>query len=126
MRRGPGSGHHRAVPEIAVPQGDDFVLKWNALARRDRQHMRRLVRLGRPLATPNEAALAVAYARFQRSRLWSRLFWLWFVPGIVLALGVAVRIHPVVIGVVIAMAAQALFARRNLRRTATSRAAGYS
>ena len=108
-----------------VTQQADFIAAWNSLDRRDRTRLRRVVRMGRPVEAEH-ASLVTAYARFQRSRLWSRLFWLWFVPGIVLALGVAVRIHPVVIGVVIAMAAQALFARRNLRRTATSRAAGYS
>ena len=106
-------------------QQADFIAAWNALDRRDRTRLRRLVRMGRPVEAEH-ANLVGAYARFQQSRLWSRLFWLWFVPGIVLALGVAVRIHPVVIGIVIAMAAQALFARRNLRRSATSGATGYS
>jgi len=108
-----------------VTQQADFIAAWNSLDRRDRTRLRRVVRMGRPVEAEH-ASLVMAYARFQRSRLWSRLFWLWFVPGIVLALGVAVRIHPVVIGIVIAMAAQALFARRNLRRTANSGAAGYS
>lgn len=95
-----------------------FAARWNALCLRDRRRMRRLVRLGRPLDDPEEAALAVEYARFQRSRPWARLFWIWFVPGLVLALGIATRIHPVVIGMVLAMAAQAVFANRNLKRFA--------
>ena len=108
-----------------VTQQADFIAAWNSLDRRDRTRLRRVVRMGRPVEAEH-ASLVTAYARFQGSRLWSRLFWLWFVPGIVLALGVAVRIHPLVIGIVIAMAAQALFARRSLRRTAISRAAGDS
>ena len=82
----------------------------------DRLRVRRLVRLGRPVATPEEARLAVAYAAFQRSRVWFRLFWLWFVPGLFVALGIAARIHPLVVGVVLALAAQAAFTRRNLGR----------
>src|SRR5207247_9428247 len=108
-----------------VPQKAACIAAWNSLDRRDRTRLRRLVRMGRPVEAEH-ATLVTAYARFQRSRLWSRLFWLWFAPGIVLALGVAVRIHPLVIGVVIAMAAQALFARRNLRRTASSGASGHA
>jgi hypothetical protein len=47
-----------------------------------------------------------------------RAFWLWFVPGLVIALGVASQMHPLVIGIVLALAAQAVFARRNLRKAA--------
>lgn len=101
-----------------TPEGADFVRQWNALDRRDRKRLRRLVRLGRPVDDPTEAALATAYARFQRTRIWAQLFWLWFVPGVVLALGVATQIHPLVVGVVLAMAAQAVYARRNLKRAA--------
>ena len=93
-----------------------FLQEWNALARRDKLRLRRLARLGRPMASAAEARLAVAYGRYQRSRVWARMFWLWFTPGIVMALGVAVRIHPIVVGVVLALAAQAVFARRNLGR----------
>lgn len=79
--------------------------------------MRRLVRIGRPLEGGAEAAIAAGYARFQRSRMWVRLFWLWFVPGLLVALAIAARIHPVVVGVVLALAAQAVYARWNLTRT---------
>lgn len=95
-----------------------FATRWNALAVRDRRRMRRLVRLGRPLDDPQEAALAVEYARFQRARPWTRLFWVWFIPGLILALGIATQMHPIVIGAVLAMAAQAVFANRNLKRMA--------
>src|SRR5205807_9623581 len=95
------------------PDRDEFVQDWNALPRQERLRVRRLVRLGRPLDDRHEAALAVAYARFQRSRVWARLFWLWFVPGVVLALAIASSIHPILIGVVLALAAQAVLPHRN-------------
>lgn len=98
------------------PPGDDFARAWNRLAVADRRRVRRLVRIGRPLADPNEAALAVDYAAFQRSRAWNRLFWFWFLPGVLVALGIAATIHPIVIGAVLALATQALFAQRNLTR----------
>jgi hypothetical protein len=95
---------------------DDFVDEWNRLERRERRRLRRLVQLGRPPSDPAEAQLAVLYARFQQSRPWMRFFWLWFVPGLVLALGVAARIHPILIGVVLAAGIQAVLTRRNLGR----------
>jgi hypothetical protein len=99
-----------------VPEGDDFRQAWSALSRPDRLRLRRVIRLGRPLADHDEAAVGVAYARFQRTRIWVRLFWLWFAPGLVLAIGIAVRMHPLVVGAVLALAAQAVFAHRNLAR----------
>lgn len=99
-----------------IPTDDEFLTAWASLPRRRRSHLRRLVRLGMPVDDQADARLAVAYARFQRSRIWARLFWLWFVPGIILAMGVALRIHPLVVGVILALAAQAVFAHRNLRR----------
>ena len=89
---------------------------WRALDARHRRRLRRLVRVGRPVDEPADAAVAVAYARYQRSRPWWRLFWLWFVPGLLFAIGVAVTIHPVVIGVVLGFAVQALVVRRNTGR----------
>ena len=99
-----------------IPEGEEFQQAWNRLPRRDRLRLRRLVRLGRPVDDAREAPVAVAYARFQRSRIWARMFWLWFLPGLFLALGVAVRIHPMVVGAVLALGAQAVFAHRNLNR----------
>ena len=101
-------------PTVA-PDRAEFIEAWNALDRQNRLRIRRLVRLGRPV-DPAEARLAAAYAAFQSARPWARLFWLWFVPGLLVAIGVAVQIHPVVIGAVVALAAQAVFARRNLAR----------
>ncbi len=99
-----------------IPNVEDFQRAWRALPLADRRRVRRLVRLGRPLADHGEAIVGVGYARFQRSRTWARLFWLWFLPGLVAAIGIAVRMHPLVVGVVLALAAQAVFAHRNLAR----------
>jgi len=111
-----GRGATIAGVTARIPDEIQFMEAWDARTRRDRSRLRRLVRLGMPLADPDEAAVAVAYARFQRARPWARLFWLWFLPGLILALGIAARIHPVVVGVVLALAAQAAFARRNIGR----------
>lgn len=95
----------------------DFINKWNDLDRRDRMRLRRLARIGKPAENAAEAELIVAYAEFQRNRLWTRWFWVWFVPGVLIALGTAMQMHPIVIGIVIVFAGQAVFARINLKRT---------
>jgi len=92
-----------------------FLKEWGALPVADRRHIRRLVRLGRPLE-PGVAGVGVAYARFQSSRIWARTFWLWFIPGLFVALNIAARIHPIVVGIVLALAAQAWWSHRNARR----------
>lgn len=97
---------------------ESFLTGWNALPRRERSKIRRMTRLGWTLDDPKEAELGAGYARFQQSRPWNRLFWFWFVPGLALALVIASRIHPVVIGVVLALGVQAILAHRNLRRLA--------
>lgn len=96
----------------------NFVSEWNSLPARDRRRVRRLVRLGRPLADPQETALASTYARFQRSRPWMRFFWVWFVPGAVLALGVAASLHPIVVGAVLVLTGEAVYAHHNLGKAA--------
>jgi hypothetical protein len=93
-----------------------FTTQWNALERRERLRLRRLARLGRPADDSRQAALLVEYARFQRTRFWARLFWVWFIPGVIVALGIAARIHPLLIGVVLALSAQAVLTWWNLRR----------
>jgi hypothetical protein len=98
-----------------VPEGQDFFAAWHALDAAEQKRIRRLVRIGRPVE-PDEAPLAVAYARFQRRRAWQRFFWVWFVPGLLVALGVALTIHPIVVGIVLASAAQAAMAHVNLGR----------
>ena len=72
--------------------------------------------MGRPAADREEATVMVAYAGVQLKRIWTRLFPIWFVPGLIVALAVASRIHPIVVGVVLALGAQAVYARINLAR----------
>jgi hypothetical protein len=99
-------------------ESSSFSAQWNALPRSDRSRVRRLVRMGRPVDEPGLAALAAEYARFQMQRPWMRLFWLWFVPGMFVVLGVAAGIHPIVVGIVLALGAQAVWAWFNLRKVA--------
>ena len=95
-----------------------FSAQWNALKRTDRLRLRRLVRMGRGGDDPELAHLAPAYAQWQLQRPWMRVFWIWFVPGIILVLGVAAQIHPILVGVTIALGAQAVWAYINLRKMA--------
>ncbi len=74
--------------------------------------------MGRAIDDPVLEPLAGAYARHQLARPWMRLFWLWFIPGVVLALGIASQIHPLALGVVLALAGQAVWAQINLKRCA--------
>jgi hypothetical protein len=99
---------------------EDFIAEWNELDVRERKHLRRLVRLGRPIEEPKFEALAPEYAQLQRDKPWMKLFWLWFVPGVLLALSVASQMHPIFVGIVIALAAQAVFAHRNLKKASLS------
>lgn len=98
------------------PGGEGFSDRWNSLSKAERKYLRRQIRMGRPTDSREEALLAMGYAEYQRSRTWMRLFWIWFIPGLVLSLGIASRLHPILVGVVIAVGAQAVFAHRNLGR----------
>jgi hypothetical protein len=98
--------------------GMNFIDQWNALDPRERCQLRRLVRMGRPIEDAHLARLAAEYAAYQSERPWMRLFWIWFVPGVLVALSIAAGIHPVLIGVVLALGAQAVLAKFNLRKTA--------
>jgi hypothetical protein len=100
------------------PSRAAFISGWNQLERMERTRLRRLVRLGRPIDEPHLDALAAGYAEFQLARPWMRFFWLWFVPGVVIALSIGAQMHPIMLGVVIALVAQAVSANRNLRRRA--------
>jgi hypothetical protein len=95
-----------------------FIDQWNELDRLERSRLRRVVRMGRKIDEPQLAELGTAYARYQVARPWIRFFWLWFVPGLVIALGVAAQIHPIFVGIVIVLAAQAVWAQFSLRRLA--------
>lgn len=108
------------------PGNEGFSDRWNALSDTERKYLRRQIRTGRPSDSREHALLAVEYARFLRSRTWTRLFWIWFIPGLVLSLGIASRLHPVLVGVVLALGAQAVFAHRNLARVEKVNAAHLS
>ncbi len=97
---------------------DVFIADWNTLERAERKQLRRLVRLGRPIENPRLERLASSYAQYQRSRIWARPFWAWFAPGVIVALGIASQLPPVVVGIVLALGAQAVLTNRNLRRRA--------
>jgi len=103
-----------------ITDDDAFVEAWNALDRPERKRLRRLVRLGRPIDEPKLAGIAPSYARYQRARAWVRYFWLWFVPGLFVALTIAGRAHPVFVGIVLALAVQAVLTNHHLRRAARS------
>jgi len=81
------------------------------------------VRVGRPVETAEEAKLAVSYAEFQKQRPAWRLFWIWFVPGLTIALLAAMSVHAVLVGVVLAAGANAIFVHRNLNRVTKVNAA---
>src|SRR4051812_23180741 len=106
------------MPSSSTTQPNAFILRWNELDRRERKRVRRLARLGSAGADAEEASLLAAYARAQHNRPWMRAFWVWFVPGVIMALSIASRLHPILVGIVLALAGQAVFARRNLRRAA--------
>jgi len=95
-----------------------FTEEWNALSLRDRRRLRRMVRIGRLPEDADEVRLAEDFAVHERTRLVWRAFWFWFVPGMIVALGVALTIHPIVVGIVLASGAQALVVRRNAGRIA--------
>ena len=105
-----GVGHRPA------PAADPDAVAFNALPRADQKVLRRTVRMGRPLATPEEARMGLAFARYQRSQPWFKLFWVLFVPGLVVSMAVASTLHLAVVGVVLALAAQGAWGWVNLRR----------
>ncbi len=112
-----GARHRSRAAERLRPAIDpEAAAAYNALPRVEQKMLRRTVRMGRQLASPEEARMAVALARFQRSQLWYRLFWVLFVPGLVVSMAIASRIHLVLVGVVIAIAAQGAWAWVSIRR----------
>ncbi len=95
-----------------------FAEQWNEIEPMERRRLRRLVRLGRPVDDPHLELVAREYARYQLARPWIRFFWVWFVPGVFIALSIASQMHPLMIGIVLAVGAQAVVANFNLRKTA--------
>ena len=95
-----------------------FADEWNSLDRGDRGYLRRMARVGKLPDDERLAELAPAYARFQMARPRMRFFWYWFAAGVFVALGAAASIHPLVLGVCLALGAQAVWAWFSLRKLA--------
>lgn len=104
------------MPRTIAPEHVEFVEQWNAADPAVRRQVRRLVRVGRPAPDAEQAELAVGFGAYQRSRPWFRLFWLWFPVAVVIALLCAMALHPIVLGIVLGLAVNALLVRRNFRR----------
>jgi hypothetical protein len=112
-----GSGHDGfLMPTTPSDDQAAFIEAWNGTPAGERRQIRRLVRIGRPVETAEQASLAVGFADYQSTRTWWRFFWFWFVPAVVIALIAAVNIHPIVIGIVLGGAASAFMIRRNFKR----------
>ena len=113
--RARGAGLRRPAPGGGGPV-DPAALAYNDLPRVEQRVLRRTVRMGRPAESPEEARMAVALARYQRGQPWYRLFWLLFVPGVVVSVVIASRLHLAVVGVVLALAAQGAWGWISVRR----------
>jgi ferric-dicitrate binding protein FerR (iron transport regulator) len=97
---------------------EQFAQRWNALNKVHRRQIRRLARIGRAQENSADAQLAVVFAAFQQSRSWYRRFWLWFPVLVVAGVIAGLAIHPLIVGIVVGFAANALFVRRNYSRVA--------
>jgi Flp pilus assembly protein TadB len=104
-------GRHNAP--VADP---DLASEWNALEKDRRRQIRRLIRIGQAQQDTGDAALAVRFAAFQRTRPWYRFFWLWIVPLAIAGVVAGGALHPVVIGLVLGAVVSAVMVRRNFRR----------
>ncbi|MCU0311672.1 MAG: hypothetical protein MUE36_12120 [Acidimicrobiales bacterium] len=105
----------RTTPSSSLPT-PAFADRWNATDKVRRKQIRRLVRNGQAQASSADAALAVGFATYQRARPWYRFFWFWLPLVTVGALFAASLVHPIVVGMVLAAAGNAVFVRRNFRR----------
>lgn len=105
-------------PLIEVPEGPIFLEQWNRLPKTDRVYVRRMVRTGQRFKAGEKelARMGVAYSRYQMSKPWQRLFWIWLPPALVLAFSAGMRIHELIAGAVLGAALLAWSARRNLKR----------
>lgn len=93
-----------------------FVAEWNALDKQQRRQIRRLVRIGREQESADDARLAVGFAAYQRSRPWYRYFWMWFPVLVVAGVIAGFSVHPILLGMVLAGAGNALLVRRAFTR----------
>lgn len=110
--KGPKGKATKARPGVDL----DFATEWNALDKPSRRQIRRLVRIGRQQENATDARLAVGFAAYQRTRPWYRYFWLWFIPMIVAGTIAGFALHPILIGVVLAVAGNAVLVRRNFKK----------
>jgi len=94
----------------------DFADRWNQLDKPRRKQIRRLIRVGRQQQTTEDARLAVGYAGYQRTRVWYRWFWAWFPVVTIGGLLAAGFVHPLVVGLVFGVAANALLVIRGYRK----------
>ena len=93
-----------------------FASEWNELDKPTRRQIRRLVRIGRQQENAADARLAVGFAAYQRTRPWYRYFWLWFVPMVIAGTIAGFALHPILIGIVLAVAGNAVLVRRNFKK----------
>jgi hypothetical protein len=102
----------------ALPPGVDpnFVAEWNALDKPTRRQVRRLVRIGRQQENAEDARLAVGFAAYQRTRPWYRYFWFWIIPLLVAGVIAGFALHPILIGVVLAVCGNAVLVRRGFSK----------
>ncbi len=110
------SGPVKGVGRRPAPAADPDAIAFNSLPRIDQKVLRRTVRMGRSMASPEEARMAVAFARFQRSQPWYRMFWVLFAPAVVLSVAAASQLHLAMVGVVVAVATQRAWGWISLRR----------
>jgi len=111
-----------ARPSSTAAPDVDFVDRWNQLSKPRRKQIRRLIRVCRAQQSPEDARLAVGYANYQRSRSWYRWFWAWYPLLTLGGLFAAGFIHPIVVGLVFGVAANALLVIRGYRRVETANA----
>ena len=101
-----------------LPPGLDpnFVAEWNALDKPTRRQVRRVVRIGRQQENAEDARLAVGFAAYQRTRPWYRYFWFWIIPLLVAGVIAGFALHPILIGVVLAVCGNAVLVRRGFSK----------
>lgn len=109
---GSGSGSGAVRPGV----DPEFAAEWNALDKPTRRQVRRLVRIGRQQETAEDARLAVGFAAYQRTRPWYRYFWFWIVPLLVAGVIAGFALHPILIGVVLAVCGNAVLVRRGFSK----------
>lgn len=93
-----------------------FAAEWNALDKPTRRQVRRLVRIGRQQENAADARMAVGFAAYQRTRPWYRFFWLWITPLFVAGVIAGFALHPILIGIVLAVCGNAILVRRGFSR----------